>query len=232
MSSRLDSLSVRLAVEKLEFRLSQPGIRKLPGSLPRTPLATSEVASLAFIDRRSHRRFGAGVVDFQRFGGLLGCVTQRHVADAPFPKYAYGSAGNLYSIQTYVYAKGQCLEKIGAGYYYHDPAAHSLVALSESPALEPWRFGPNRPVFERAAFGLFLVAHMDAITPMYGDTAMRFACIEAGLMTQLLELTAAKVQIGMCQLGGGDFRDLATRFLLASSDVLVHTLLGGLPEAP
>jgi SagB-type dehydrogenase family enzyme len=217
-------------VDKLEFRLSQPGVRKLPAACLRVPLTPSPVLAKV-ANRRSHRRFQEGILAFDAFSTLLGCLAQRPIPDWPFPKYAYGSAGNLYPVQTYAYVTPGRVEAVSGGHYYYDPVSHALVELGTSPPLEPSRFGPNRAIVEHGAFVLFLVAHMAAITPIYGSVALRLASIEAGLITELLELTCTDARVGLCQLGGGDFDDLASRFQLARGDLFVHTLVGGQPEA-
>ena len=85
----------------------------------------------------------------------------------------------------------------------------------------------NRPVFDQAAFSLFLVAQMSAITPMYGEKARDFALLEAGLMTQLLEASAAGFGLGLCQVGLVDFDAARGLFSLEETHVFLHALLGG-----
>ena len=62
---------------------------------------------------------------------------------------------------------------------------------------------------------------------MYGERGMHFATIEAGAMTQLLETAAPACGIGLCQIGGLDFKKIRQLFALDESHVLVHSLLGG-----
>jgi epothilone synthetase B len=85
----------------------------------------------------------------------------------------------------------------------------------------------NQVIFDAAAFALFLVSRMDAITPLYGEWARDFCMLEAGLMTQLLETSAPAYQIGLCQVGGFDFEFLRHWFALQESHVYLHSLLGG-----
>jgi hypothetical protein len=86
----------------------------------------------------------------------------------------------------------------------------------------------NGPIFDEAAFGVFLIAQLSAISPMYGERSMHYATIEAGLMTQLLETSAPACGIGLCQIGNLDFKRIQDLFELDQSHVLVHSLLGGL----
>jgi epothilone synthetase B len=218
-------------LERLEFRLSQPGLRRLPKAYPRTPLTAGEtvLTQLASIERRSRRRFGTGAIGFGTFGTWLDCLTSRTIPDAPFPKYGYASAGDLYSVRAHLYVKPRGIEGVVAGYYYHDPKAHSLVMTSDTPALEAVLFGPNRDIFTEASFALFLTAQMRAVRPIYGHAAMRFVCIEAGLMTQLLELRAAELSLATCQLGNCPVRTVRCRLRLEEGSRIVHTMVGGLP---
>jgi hypothetical protein len=85
----------------------------------------------------------------------------------------------------------------------------------------------NRPVFDQAAFSIFLVAQMKAIAPVYAERARDFALIEAGLITQLLEASASRHRIGLCQIGLVDFDAIRDLFQLEESHLFLHSLLGG-----
>lgn len=82
-------------------------------------------------------------------------------------------------------------------------------------------------MFDQAAFSIFLIAKLSAITPMYGELSMHFATLEAGLMAQLMETTAPSSHIGLCQIGSLDFESIRHLFGLDENHVLVHSLLGG-----
>jgi epothilone synthetase B len=68
---------------------------------------------------------------------------------------------------------------------------------------------------------------MKAIQPMYGEYSLRYATLEAGLMTQVLEMSAPARHIGLCQLGGLDFARTRDWFALDDGHVLLHSLVGG-----
>jgi SagB-type dehydrogenase family enzyme len=150
------------------------------------------------------------------------------------PKYLFGSAGSSYPVQTYFYAKPRRVEALAAGAYYFDPAGRRLVLISGGACIDPeiYDFLINRPVFDSAAFSIFLVAQLDAIEPLYGDLSFSFATIEAGLMTQLLEMAAPSYGIGLCQIGGLDPAQLRRPLALESGHVLLHSLAGGLIASP
>jgi SagB-type dehydrogenase family enzyme len=121
------------------------------------------------------------------------------------------------------------VEGLPAGLYYYHPVEHQLVAVTPEASLaaEAYDLLINRPVFESAAFAIFLVARMSAILSMYGERSLHFATLEAGLMTQLLETVAPSYGLGLCQVGDMDFERIRHLFLLEQSDLLVHSILGG-----
>jgi SagB-type dehydrogenase family enzyme len=146
----------------------------------------------------------------------------------------YGSAGSSYSVQTYIYAKPGRVESLPAGVYYHQPLEQRFVLISGGACIDPeiYDFLINRPVFDAAAFAVFFVAQLGAIQPLYGEHALSFAKIEAGLMTQLLEMTAPFHSIGLCQMGGLDETALRGPLAFETGHVLVHSLVGGPIDEP
>ena len=118
-------------------------------------------------------------------GALLSPLMQARIEGAPFPKLRYGSAGNLYPVQAYVWAEAGRVEGLPAGAWYYDPAGHGLVRVSEADGADISRMAGE------AGFAVFLVAHLAAIAPLYGRASWRFSVLEAGLMTQLLAEAAA-----------------------------------------
>jgi SagB-type dehydrogenase family enzyme len=144
-------------------------------------------------------------------------------------RHLYGSAGAIYAVQTYVHVKPGRIEGMRAGLYYYHPVDHGLILLApdaEIPSTIHESF-VNRPVFEQAAFSLFLVARAAAIAPMYGEHSPRFAAVEAGLMSQLLEMSGEVYHIGLCQIGTIDFDRIRDLFDLDDTDELIHSLVGG-----
>ncbi len=180
-----------------------------------------------YLERRSHRHFVTQPIGRRELGELLGCLGAIRLDGQP--KYRYGSAGSLYPVQTYLHLKPERVEEMPAGAYYYDPDRHRLVSISPGVEIDPQVHAPfvNRPIFEQAAFSVFLVAELAAISPLYGERSLHYATIEAGLMSQLLETTAAAQRIGLCQIGDLDFERLRPLFSLGDSQVLVHSLVGG-----
>jgi SagB-type dehydrogenase family enzyme len=145
------------------------------------------------------------------------------------PKYLYGSAGGLYPIQTYAYAKPGRVAQLEGGLYYYDPGRHGLVLLAAGPCITTEAYDPlvNGPVFGAAGFALYFIVDMRAIGPMYGERSLHYATIECGLMAQLLEMSAPAYGIGLCQIGNMQFDRIRDLFLLGDNHVQLYSMLGG-----
>jgi SagB-type dehydrogenase family enzyme len=148
--------------------------------------------------------------------------------DLPLPKLRYASAGSLYPVQLYLYARENRVDGLPRGTYYYHPTHHALVPLHHDAAIPPSAYQPgNREIFESAAFALFLVASLDAIAPLYGSSARDFCLLEAGIISHLLESAAPQHLVGLCQIGGLDFGPLRPLFDLQPDHLYLHGLAGG-----
>ncbi|SCL70623.1 non-ribosomal peptide synthetase [Micromonospora peucetia] len=211
------------------FTAAGRGRRAFP---PDTPAVTLVAPAGPAYDRcytghRSVRRFDAGPMPAEALGRLLATLSQREVDGRA--GYQYGSAGGTYAVQTYVLVKAGRVSGVPGGAYHHDPAAHRLLALGRDRELSPDAFDyfVNRPVFESAAFALFLVAQRAAIEPLYQEQSQTFSAIEAGAMAQLLTMAAPGLGLGLCGIGSLDTTGLAALFDLEPSHRLVYALVGG-----
>ena len=218
--------------ERRRFKESQPGLRCDLNGATRVPLigADAEIPAagrIPYFSRRSHRTFARRSIDLESFSGFLACLRQLMTEGGP--KYRYGSAGGLYPLQTHLYVKPERVAGLQAGFWYYDPTRHHLVQLSRQQDLDRDVFDPfiNGPIFAESAFAFFLVAQMNALTPMYGAHSERFAAIEAGLAAQLLETTAPDFKLGLCQVGTLRFDLIRPLLRLDESHMFVHSLLGG-----
>ena len=214
-------------VKILEFKTQEAGLRET-GNLPLVDLAsrrdTSE-ALAAYSERSSHRFFLKQAVSSEAFGEFLACLSRAELQG--LPKYRYPSAGGLYPVQTYVCVKPARVSGLQGGMYYYHPRDHRLVALA-SEVLDPAIFGPeNAPIFDRAAFGLFLVADMAAIAPVYGRKSRDFALLEAGYMGQLLMTVASELGLGLCPLGTLLPAPLERLGRLGETHEFLHAFAGG-----
>ncbi|HEX2186626.1 MAG TPA: amino acid adenylation domain-containing protein, partial [Chloroflexota bacterium] len=217
--------------EREAWKKSQPGIRRddpgRPGvQLPRPVL--DEALRRQYTERRSQRQFSPRPIPFESFGTFLSCLMQLTLEQGP--KYRYASPGGLYPTQVYLHVKPGRVEGVPAGTYYYHPVEHRLVSLHPGAQLDRSIHVPfiNTPIFDQAAFSLFLVAELEAIAPGYGEQSMRFATLEAGIMAHLLETAAPRAGLGLCQVGSVEFERIRQHFDLRQSHVLIHSLLGGL----
>ncbi len=178
--------------------------------------------------RRSFRRYALEAVPASLFGAWLGAL----LPDLLTGRRRYASAGDLYPVGTYVWVRAGRVAGVEAGLHILDSASGSLRAVPGTPPLPRAAYHPliNRPMFDEAAFALFLVADMRAIAPVYGHRSIHFCTLEAGLMTGLLELQAASTALGVCQVGELDEAAVARALGLGPAQRLIHSLVGGLLE--
>jgi nonribosomal peptide synthetase protein BlmIV len=180
------------------------------------------------VRRRSYRNFAAEPLPLERLGSLLGVLLQEKLPGLPLAKSLYGSAGGLYPVQAYLYAKPGRVSGLEAGAYYYHPERHELVQLRRGAFLGPEHYpGANAGVFAGSAFALYLVADARAIEPLYGAEHRSLVALEAGIMTQLLESSAPEHAIGLCQIGAFDFDAIRACFALSERHFYIHGVLGG-----
>jgi amino acid adenylation domain-containing protein len=217
-------------IERLEFKRRQLGLRQesdryyvqLPGP------ELDETALDKYAERRSYRKFVKHLISLEQFGRLLSCLRQIESEGLLLPKYQYASAGSLYPVQTYLHIKPNRVEGVSAGTYYYHPREHRLVMLSADAQVDRRiHASANLPIFDESAFSIFLIAQLNAVTPLYDEAGTHYAVLEAGAMCQLLEMSATACHIGLCQIGSLDFEQIRHLFLLDESHVFLHCLLGG-----
>lgn len=219
-------------LERLRFKLTQPGMRR-DLDTPAVPLIelglTQRDLEAAYVERRSYRSFHGERLTPAQLSGWLASLRQWNIPGSPFPKYRYGSAGSLHSVQLYLYIKPEQGEALSGGLYYYQPREHSLIPLSpDLSAITRNLFDANdRPTFDAARFAAFLIADLNISHAFYPEEARRFVTLEAGLMTQLLEMNAPTNGIGLCQIGALNFSSIRHLFAIGESHVLLHCLLGG-----
>jgi len=219
-------------IARMTFRLGQRGIRAwnshAPSPIQLPPPVVDEARRSAYLRRQSYRKFVDKAVELAAFSRFLSCLAQLRLPNVPLPKYRYGSAGSLYPVQTYLYLKANQITALDGGFYYYNPANHQLMPLAGQHAIvESFFTGENRDIFQEAAFSLFLVGNLDAITPMYGELARDFCLLEAGYMSQLLMMEAPTHQIGLCPIGTLNADALSEMLDFTPNHILLHTLVGG-----
>jgi amino acid adenylation domain-containing protein len=215
-------------IERLQFKLNQPGIRQFETARPEVALPEADIDETAYLARQSYRQFLDEPITLTQLGQLLSCLRPRSFPNGVLPKYWYGSAGSLYPVQSYLYIKPDRMTDLAGGFYYYHPINHKLVLLSSAATInQELHGGTNQIIFDQSAFSLFLVAEYQAIEPMYGSSARDFCLLEAGYMSQLLMMEVPEYDLGLCPIGGMDFEPLRTEFGLSDSQEMVHSFLGG-----
>ena len=135
-------------------------------------------------------------------------------------------------MQTYLHIKPNRVEGIPAGTYYYDPLGFNLVSLTPDATLDREIHEPfiNRPIFDAAAFSVFLIAQLSAIAPLCGLHGWQLAVLEAGYLSQLLMMQSGRHRIGLCPIGNLAFDKVRHLLVLDDTHVLVHSLVGGRSE--
>ena len=215
-------------LERMAFKLSEPAIRKQEGNKA-IYLDKFCMNYDNYYRRRSYRHFSGEPIAFKDFSGFINCLAQQKIEGVPFPKYLYASSGGVYPVQTYLQVKNNAIELLEGGFYYYDPREHRLITLSEGGSIEEnIHTTVNQLIYDKAAFSIYLVGDLSAITPMYGKKkGLEYMAIEAGIITQLLESTAPNFMIGLCQIGKLEFDCLREKLKLNDNHVFLHCILGG-----
>jgi acyl carrier protein len=136
------------------FRREHNGIRTFPEDWGR--LRLDDVARPAALEDRISRRqavrhFRAEPVPLVSLGALLAELSRMTKGDTG--KYAYGSAGGLYPVQTYLHAKPDGVAGLPAGTFYYHPIEHCLVPITLGAELDADIHEPftNKPSTKRAS---------------------------------------------------------------------------------
>ena len=218
--------------ERKAFREAQRGIRPRSGAaiLPLPGPAFDATLQARYAARRTQRRYALKPVPREAFGRLLACL--RQLSEKEGPHYLYPSGGGLYPVQVYVHARPGRVEGVDAGTYYYHPIEHGLVSLHPGVDIARSVHAPfiNQPIYDEAAFSLFFICDLDAIGPMYGLDSIHFATLEAGILSQLLDTEAVAAGLGLCHIGRLNFDAIASLFDLGPAHVLIHSMLGGVPQ--
>ena len=220
--------------QRARFKAEQHGRRRFEVAPAEVALSLPSAPEFAqrYSDYRSVRQYAPEPVPTQAFAELLAPLAQAQLGGGG--KYQFASAGGLYPLQAYLYVKPGRVSGVAGGAYYYDPQAHRLLAFEPAAAgsggLDPdaYDYFVNRPMYEGAAFALFLIADMAAIEPLYGERSRDFCHIEAGAMAQLLTMAAAPQQLGLCGVGTLEDHSLTELFALSASHRLIYSLVGGL----
>jgi len=217
-------------IERMEFKLKQPGVEQLESSVTSVELPATELDDnlmQRYLERQSYRQFLSEALSLKQLSEFLSCLRQMELEGYPLPKYRYPSAGNLYPVQTYLFIKPNLVVGLEGGLYYYHPAKHRLILINSTNEIEGKIYGGNKPIFAQSAFSIFLIGKLEAIAPIYGELAKDFCLLEAGHIGQLLMSSAPKQEIGLCPIGYLEFAELQDLLKLGSSQVLLYSFVGG-----
>ncbi|MBE9571658.1 MAG: amino acid adenylation domain-containing protein, partial [Proteobacteria bacterium] len=216
-------------VERLEFKLKKPGLRK-GGNDRIVELAKPDHDTLIHLlsRRSSYRKFKKEPILLETFSAFFHPLLGGEFSETPFPKYQFGSAGGLYPVQSYIYVKAGRIEGLSQGIYYYNALPHRLELVSEEADIKKTIFpAGNDNIFDEAGFAIFFISDMASIQPMYGRRSKEFCMVEVGAMTHILESSCFDHQIGLCQIGALNFEGIRYLFKLKDSHEYLHCLLGG-----
>jgi epothilone synthetase B len=195
------------------------------------PAGTEEERRILAHARRSQRTFSPEPVTQVQLRDLLSCLLGHRSSDRLLPKFRYPSAGSLYPVRTFIDIGAGRVEGIPAGVYYYHPleARLSLVSAEGVPACV--HVEHNRCLVHEAAFTIYLIGHLPAIRPAYGEASRDFCLIEAGCISQLLMTEGTSAGLGLCPVGSVETAGLASALGLSDDDVFLHCLAGGKASA-
>jgi amino acid adenylation domain-containing protein len=223
------SKELRTREEVAEFKAAGHGRRSdLEGKGGVSLLNTVEAIDGVRPRRRKTRRlYSQNTITLEGISELIGALRADGSAER---RFNFGSSGPTYSISTYLVTKPDRIENIDSGSYWYDPDGHQLIPVGGL-----GEFGPdavwgdvNKNMLMSAAFGIALVYRPAAIWPVYERASDRYAILEAGFMSQLLEMQAEEQGMGLCQVGAMDSEQFIKAVDLPVGDTVINWLVGGI----
>ena len=222
------SKELRTREEVAEFKAARHGRRSDLDGLDGIPLKDMipDVDGVRPRLRKTRRLYSQNMVTLDAISRLIGSL---RADGSPERRFNFGSSGPTYSIASYLVVKHGRVENVDAGSYWYDPDEHKLI-----PAGDVGEFGPdavwgeiNKNMLTSAAFGIALVYRPAAIWPVYDRASDRYAILEAGFMSQLLEMQAEEQGMGLCQVGAMDSEQFIKAVQLPEGDTVINWLVGG-----
>ncbi|XVV00810.1 amino acid adenylation domain-containing protein [Actinosynnema sp. CA-248983] len=218
-----EAVDVLSAADKAAFAAARWDLRD--EGVP-VPLPDERPAVHQYRRRGSRRDFLDEPVPFAALAALLALL--RPLPDGSRRRRLYPSAGDTYGVQVYVRVLADRVSGVDAGVYYYHPEEHALRRISDgSPLGRSAHFVYNRPVYDRAAFELYLVGATKAVRPLYGEDTDRFLALEAGYLGQLLMGGQAERGLGLCPVGAVSAEPVRAALRLEPDHVFLQAFLGG-----
>ena len=142
--------------------------------------------------------------------------------------YYYASAGGLYPLDAYVFVKEDCVEGLGSGLYYINPAGRCIEKIDNGKDFdEDMHYAMNRSIYARSAFSVFLVYNAEFSIPKYGGRAYYYALLDSGILVGNLNLAAECYSLGSCSIGDMNFRKIEKAFHLNNFQQYLHCVIFG-----
>jgi SagB-type dehydrogenase family enzyme len=203
--------------------------------LPRGQQPLDVPLEAALRARRSVRRYAPRALDLAELARLLelsyGCTGTVLSPDGEaHPRRPAAAAGGLYSNELYVVALR--VAGVAEGVYHYQPRDHSLECLRAGAVAAEMASGVLYPEIVAGAAAVLLLAGIFQRTRYkYGERGYRFALLDAGHLSQNLQLTATALDLGAVAIGGFIDDDLNRMLELdgVNEAVLLAIAVGALP---
>lgn len=153
--------------------------------------------------RRTIREFNEGsTLSFKELSTLLNNSIRQEIIlkdiKCPSP-----SAGALYPIDTYILVNNS--EGINTGIYFYNPLEHSLIYYKKIEEHKLWENAFLNQSFtnqEKYCISIIFMLDIDAISCKYGERGYRYALLEAGHISQNLQLISSDLNLLSVPVGG------------------------------
>lgn len=211
--------------------LQVPYVTLPAATLPSTPLRE------AIDGRYSCRRFGSGSLTLLCLSTLLhaayGIKGRSQWAAMEFLERTVPSGGGMYPME--IYAIVDRVDGLPPGLYHYVPVTNGLERLREVTLPRPvvsYLFMGQSYVGEAAAT-LLVTAVLDRSLRKYGDRGYRYVLLEAGHIVQNVNLVAAAMSLGSCNLGGFFDNELGALLMTdVSLEVPLYGVAVGVADDP
>jgi len=158
--------------------------------------------------RKSIRNFTGNQITKKQISYIMysaGGITSRGNRTAP-------SAGALYPLMIYIYAKN--VESLKKGLYFYNPYKNSLVTTKEGDFTETLTGAClNQQSVRNASLSIIIVYDKQRMEHKYRNRSLKYACLEAGHISQNILLAVTKLNLGAVPIGA--FRDAEILSLLS-----------------
>lgn len=172
--------------------------------------------------RRSIRKFSKKAIDFETIGKVLSVL--RQVQAYGMKHYYYPSSGGFYAIDLYLYVKKDGVEGLNHGIYYYNPIKNGIIKISNESITENSYYFKNKDIFRSSSVTFFFVYNAKVNMPNYGYMGYYYACLDAGIMIELLTNALEYWNVGSCSIGDFNTEEITKILKLDSNEILLHIM--------